>query len=110
MIWDEGNIIAYKKTLVDDATSGLDLYDNSSSTWTDIKHDFGYVGFDSFSIKIIAETGKLTVTANNETFVFEDFSLQKWPFENYFKSGNYLVATNSEAYAKVKYYNLKASH
>lgn len=110
MIWDEGHIKAYKKSLVDESTSGLDLYDDSSATWTDISYDFGYVGFDSFRIKIVAETGKLTVTANNETHIFEDISLQKWPFENYFKAGNYMVATNIEAYAYVKYYNLEVSH
>jgi hypothetical protein len=110
MIWDEGHIKAYKKALVNESTSGLDLYDDSSSTWTDIIHDFGYVGFERFSIKIIAESGKLTITANNETHVFEDVSLQKWPFENYFKAGNYLLSTNNEAFAYVKYYQLEVSH
>lgn len=110
MIWDEGHIKAYKKTLVNESTSGLALYDDSSSTWTDINHDFGYVGFESFSIKIIAETGKLTVIANNETHIFEDISLQKWPFENYFKAGNYLTSTNTESFAYVKYYQLEVSH
>lgn len=110
MIWDEGYIKAYKKTLVNESTSGLDLYDDSSSTWTDISHNFGYVGFDSFSIKITARTGKLTIKANNQIHVFEDVSLQKWPFENYFKAGNYLVSTNTESFAYVKYYQLKVSH
>jgi len=108
--WDEGHIKAYKKTLVDDTTNGLDLYDDSSSTWTDISYDFGYVGFEPFSIKIVAEAGKLTIISNNKTHVFEDISLQKWPFENYFKAGNYLTATNSEAFAYIKYYHLKVSH
>lgn len=110
MTWIDGHIWAYKKHLVNESTSGLDLYDDSSATWTDIKHDFGYVGFGQFSIEVIAETGKLTITANDETYVFEDTSLQKWPFENYFKAGNYLTATNSEAFSKIKYYNLTVTH
>ncbi len=110
MVWDEGYIKAYKKTLINESTSGLDLYDDSSSTWTDISYDFGFVGFESFSIKIIAEAGKLTITSNNKIHVFEDTSLQKWPFENYFKAGNYLTATNNDAFAYIKYYQLEVSH
>ncbi|WP_417290322.1 polysaccharide lyase family 7 protein [Corallibacter sp.] len=110
MTWIDGHIWAYKKHLVDEDTNGLDLYDDSSSTWTDISHDFGYVGFGEFEIEIIAEEGKLTVTANNETYVFEDSSLEKWPFENYFKAGNYLAATNEEAFSRIKYYTLEVIH
>ncbi|HCE53475.1 MAG TPA: polysaccharide lyase family 7 protein [Lutibacter sp.] len=109
MIWDEGNILAYKKTLVSDATTGKDLYDDSTA-WTDIKHDFGSVAFNKFTIKIVSLLGKLSVTVNNKTHVFEDISLQKWPFENYFKAGNYLMATETNAFAKIKYYKLEISH
>ena len=110
MTWIEGHIFAYKKTLVNNATTGLDLFDDSAATWTDLKHDFGYVGFEKFKIKIVAQSGKLTITANNKTHVFEDVSLQKWPFENYFKAGNYLTATDKDAFTKVKYYSLNVSH
>lgn len=110
MIWVDGNILAYKKTLVNDATTGLDLYDDSTATWTDIKHDFGSVAFDKFTIKIVSLQGKLSVTVNNKTHLFEDISLQKWPFENYFKAGNYLMATETNAFAKIKYYKLEISH
>lgn len=110
MTWIDGHIWAYKKHLVDASTSGLDLYDDSSDTWTDIKHDFGNVGFGTFHIKIEAEAGKLIITANNETFVFEDTSLEKWPFENYFKAGNYLTATSNDAHATIKYYDLEVTH
>ena len=110
MTWIDGHIWAYKKHLVNEATSGLDLYDDSSDTWIDIKHNFGYVGFGQFNIEIIAEQGKLTITANDETFVFEDTSLDKWPFENYFKAGNYLAATENDAFSEIKYYNLEITH
>ncbi|MDD7887515.1 polysaccharide lyase family 7 protein [Flavivirga sp. 57AJ16] len=110
MIWIDGKLFAYKKTLVDESTSGLDLYDDSSSTWTDIKYDFGYVGFDSFQIKITARQGEIMISANNKNYTFQDISLEKWPFENYFKAGNYLTATDPTAHASIKYYNLKVTH
>lgn len=110
MIWVDGHILAYKKTLVNDTTTGLDLYDDSTATWTDIKYDFGSVAFEKFTIKIVSLQGKLSVTVNNKTHVFEDISLQKWPFENYFKAGNYLMATETNAFANIKYYKLEISH
>ena len=39
----------------------------------------------------------------------EDVSLDKWPFENYFKAGNYLETTNTDAYSYIKHYNLTVS-
>jgi hypothetical protein len=62
MIWVDGHMLAYKKTLVNDATKGLDLFDDSTATWTDIKYDFGSVSFEKFTIKIISLQGKLSVT------------------------------------------------
>lgn len=108
--WVDGHVLAYKKTLVDDSTSGIDLYDDSSSTWTDIKHDFGYIGNERFTVKVEASLGKLKITVNNDSYTFRDTSLRKWPFENYFKAGNYLAATEESAYAKVKYYSLVVTH
>ena len=111
MFWIDGRLKAYKKTLVNNTTTGLDLYSSSSAIWTDISHDFGNVGYDPFEIKIIATAGKLEVTVNsNNTHVFQDISLAKWPFENYFKAGNYLITTDPAAKSTVKYYNLKVTH
>lgn len=111
MYWLDGNIIAYKKTLKDESTSGDDLLETSSATWTDIKHNFGRVGYDAFDLKIIASKGKLTIQLNDNTpFTFQDISLDKWPYENYFKAGNYLVSTEKTAKAYLKYYSLSVSH
>ncbi len=53
----------------------------------------------------------LELQLNNESpYIYEDISLAKWPFENYFKAGNYLQTTNLEAFAKVKYYSLTITH
>lgn len=111
MFWIDGHLKAYKKNLVKSTTSGSDLLDVSSKTWTDISHDFGYVGYEPFNLKIVATTGKLEITLNDEKpYVFQDISLEKWPFENYFKAGNYLITTDAEAQARIKYYELKVSH
>ncbi|MGM5470621.1 polysaccharide lyase family 7 protein [Flavobacteriaceae bacterium LMO-SS05] len=109
--WKDGFLWAHKKSLVNENTNGDDLLDTSSNTWADIKHNFGYVGFDAFNFKIIASVGKLELQLNDDTpFIYEDISLAKWPFENYFKAGNYLVTTATNAFAKIKYYKLTVTH
>ena len=111
IFWIDGKIIAYKKTLVNSNTTGVALYSSSSSIWTDISHDFGYVGYDPFELKVVASTGKLVVTLNGtNSYTFQDTSLAKWPFENYFKAGNYLITTEPTAKSTVKYYNLNVIH
>ena len=111
LYWEDGYLWSFKKSLVDEATSGDDLLDVSNSTWTDEKHNMGYVGFDAFEFRITASAGKLELQLNNETpYIYQDVSLAKWPFENYFKAGNYLNSTASGAFARVKYYQLTVSH
>jgi len=59
----------------------------------------------------VASDARITVTLNDETpFVYEDVSLDKWPYENYFKAGNYLTTTDANAFSYVKYYNLYLTH
>lgn len=111
MTWIDGYLWAYKKSLVNESTEGDALLDVSSDTWSDIKHNMGYVGYDAFDLKIVASVGKLEITLNdNLPFTFEDISLDKWPFENYFKAGNYLGSTSSSAFSYIKYYNLSVVH
>lgn len=111
MYWEEGYVWAFKKSLVNETTSGTNLFNTSSSIWKDEKINMGYVGFDEFEFRIKASKGKLELQLNNEyPYIYEDISLSKWPFENYFKAGNYLQTTNLEAFAKVKYYTLTITH
>ncbi len=111
MYWKDGYLWAHKKSLVNEATVGDNLLDVSSSTWSDIKHNFGYVGFDAFDFKITATDARLELQLNNdEPFVYDDISLEKWPFENYFKAGNYLVSTDANAFSYIKYYDLTVTH
>jgi hypothetical protein len=111
MYWKDGYLWAHKKSLVNESTQGDDLLDVSSNTWYDIKHNFGYVGFEPFDFMIKATEGRLELQLNNdEPFIYQDVSLEKWPFENYFKAGNYLVSTDANAFAYIKYYNLSVTH
>ncbi|MCF6181269.1 polysaccharide lyase family 7 protein [Lutibacter sp.] len=111
MTWIDGNLWAYKKSLINENTNGDNLLDVSSNTWSDIKHNMGYVGYEAFDLQIIASAGKLEVILNgNNSYTFEDGSLAKWPFENYFKAGNYLGSTDKEAFSKLKYYKLTVTH
>jgi hypothetical protein len=92
-------------------SSGDDLLETSNSTWTDIKESLGYVGFDTFDFRIKASDAKIEVQLNDEdSFIYEDVSLDKWPYENYFKAGNYLTSTDFKAFSYLKYYNLEITH
>ncbi|MGH1387016.1 polysaccharide lyase family 7 protein [Kordia sp.] len=109
--WKDGYIWSHKKSLVDESTSGDDLLTTSNVIWSDIKRNLGYVGYDAFDFEIIASDAQLSVQLNNETpYIYQDASLDKWPFENYFKAGNYLITTDDGAFSYVKYYNLYLTH
>lgn len=109
--WKDGFVWCHKKSLVDESTSGDDLYDVYNGTWDDIKVNLGYVGFEPFDFRITASDARIEVQLNqDEPFVYEDVSLDKWPFENYFKAGNYLTSTHVDAFSFVKYYNLNVTH
>lgn len=111
MTWIDGYLWSYKKSLVNENTEGDDLLINSSDIWSDIKHNMGFVGNEPFDLQIVASEGKLEIRLNNGSpLVYEDISLDKWPFENYFKAGNYLGSTESDAFSKIKYYELVVTH
>jgi len=109
--WKDGYIWCHKKSLIDENTSGDALLETSNETWTDLKDNLGYVGFEAFHFKITASNARLEVQLNdNAPLVYQDLSLQKWPYENYFKAGNYLGSTDAGAFAYVKYYSLSVTH
>ena len=109
--WKDGYIWSHKKSLIDESTSGDELLETSSATWEDIKDNMGYVGFEEFEFRITASDAKLELQLNdNEPLVYQDISLDKWPYENYFKAGNYLGSTAEGAFSKVKYYELEVTH
>ena len=85
-----------------------------TSAWGD---DDGYtfpveVGYEPFTLEINASKGKMEVTLN-ETFThsYAGNDMEKWGvLENYFKAGNYLGTTDSNAFSRVKYYSLSVTH
>ncbi|WP_299272427.1 polysaccharide lyase family 7 protein [uncultured Psychroserpens sp.] len=109
--WKDGYVWSHKKSLIDEDTEGDDLLETSNNTWYDIKVNLGYVGFESFDFRISATDARIEIQLNNEDpYVYQDISLDKWPYENYFKAGNYLTTTNADAFSYVKYYNLSVTH
>ncbi|MEL7149074.1 MAG: polysaccharide lyase family 7 protein, partial [Bacteroidota bacterium] len=70
------------------------------------------VGTDQFTLEVLVEEGKMTITLDDsESLVYDDIHMEKWGvFENYFKAGNYLQTTDEGSFARVKYYDLEISH
>lgn len=68
------------------------------------------VATDKFELEVIASDGRLEVKMNDESVVYDDESMRKWSFENYFKAGNYLQSRDANAYAEVRYYELAVTH
>lgn len=110
--WDKGKIRVKTKELkfLGTTEEGI-LYEDA---WGD---DEGYtfeeeVGFKKFDMEIDVSDGKLVVALNkNEFKTYDNIHMQKWGvFENYFKAGNYLQTRDKDAFAKVKFYDLKISH
>jgi len=112
--WKDGYVWCHKKSLVNENTSGSDLiqpYTSSNNFWMDVKDNLGYVGYDAFDFRITASDARIEVQLNNETpVVYQDISLDKWRYENYFKAGNYLTTTDQNAFSYIKYYNLSVTH
>lgn len=70
------------------------------------------VGHDPFTLEVIVTNGRMEVILNEEhSVVYDSIHIQKWGiFENYFKAGNYLQATDQGAYSYVKYFDLEVRH
>jgi hypothetical protein len=110
--WQDNRVYVRTKELKDTNVT----YEQSLSTsaWTDDNGRYfsRVVGTDTFSLRVVAEEGRMEVTmGGTETFVYEGVHMDRWGvFENYFKAGNYLGTTDDDAFAKVKYYELEVSH
>lgn len=111
MYWKDGFIWSHKKSLVDEFTEGTALLEVYNNTWTDVKDNMGFVGYEPFELRITASDARLEIVLNDgQPLIYEDVSLEKWPFENYFKAGNYLQSAEEDAFATIKYYNLEITH
>lgn len=110
--WTNGYVRLKSKVLKDpNATEPEILH---TSAWGD---DDGYtfpveVGYEPFTLEIIASQGKMEVVLNDTyRHTYQGNDMTKWGvFENYFKAGNYLSTTDSSAFSRVKYYTLEVMH
>ncbi|GAA4272564.1 polysaccharide lyase family 7 protein [Aquimarina gracilis] len=110
--WNNGRIRLKSKYLKDQNATDTEILQKDA--WGD---DEGYnfpkkVGFEKFTIEIIASEGKMKVILNDKyAKVYKGIDMKRWGiFENYFKAGNYLASKNPKAFAKVKFYELEVSH
>lgn len=85
-----------------------------TSAWGD---DDGYtfpveVGYDPFTLEIIASEGRMEVILNDTySRVYQGTDMEKWSvFENYFKAGNYFQTKDENAFSRLKYYMLEVMH
>jgi len=84
-----------------------DAWDNDDG------YTFPYkVGYEPFTIEIDVQDGQMEVVLNDSyRRMYKGNDFEKWGiFENYFKAGNYLSSTDSNAFARVKYYTLEVKH
>ncbi len=109
--WVNGKVRVKTKVLKNlNANSKEILY---TSAWGDDNgYTFSeYVGFEKFTLEVIASQGRMEVIMNGKSKVYDDIHIQKWGvFENYFKAGNYLNTLDSWAKSKVAYYSLEVKH
>ena len=109
--WNKGYIRVHHKVLKDINVDDVEIL--RTSAWKDEAESFDQkVGFEEFTVEIIASNGRLEVILNNdESFVYEDIHMERWGvFENYFKAGNYLNTTDEGAFSRVKFYDLEVWH
>lgn len=110
--WQDGAVRVVTKALKDLTASDTEIL--YTDAWRDGESYFfpDKVDFEKFTVEIKASEGKIEVILNeNVSKTFDGIHIEKWGvFENYFKAGNYLQTTDSEAFAKVKYYDLLVEH
>ncbi len=110
--WTSGKVRVKTKVLKDLNTSDTNIL-KTDSWGDDAGHTFSeYVGFDKFTLEVKVKSGSMEVILNDkESVVYNDIHIQKWGvFENYFKAGNYLVSLDTNAFSRVKYYELEVLH
>lgn len=110
--WVNGKVRVKTKVLKDINATTIEILETDA--WGD---DVGftfpeYVGFDKFTLEVKVSEGRMEVILNNDvSILYEGIHMEKWGvFENYFKAGNYLVSKDSDAFSRVKYYELEIAH
>jgi len=110
--WYKGLIRVKSKYLKDKNVDNIQVL--KTDAWGDDEgFNFDtYVGFEPFTLEIIASSGRMEIILNEEeSYVIENKDMMRWGiFENYFKAGNYLSTKDVGSFAKVKYYELIVEH
>ncbi|MEM9547082.1 MAG: polysaccharide lyase family 7 protein [Bacteroidota bacterium] len=110
--WNNGRVRVHRKVLKNLEVNDLDIL--RTDAWEDDARWLGNrVDFEKFTIEVIVSDGRMEVILNEgeANVVFDDIHMQKWGiFENYFKAGNYLLTTDKDSHATVKYYDLVVTH
>ncbi|MFA9371908.1 MAG: polysaccharide lyase family 7 protein [Labilibaculum antarcticum] len=110
--WTDGAVRVKTKVLKNLNDSYEELLETDA--WGDDDgHTFSEsVGFEKFTLEVKVTDGRMEVILNDkESVVYDDIHIEKWGvFENYFKAGNYLVTKESDAFSKVKYFELEVNH
>lgn len=98
------------KVLKNSKTTGDSLL--IKSNWTDAEHYFfdKSLANNPFELEIVASRDQLEVILDGNSKKFTAPDLLTWPFENYFKAGNYLTTRDEKAFSEVKFYHLSIKH
>lgn len=96
-----------RKVLVDENILSDEILLKSSWKDGEVFYFSKEVNRERFNLEVIATKGSLEVKMDEESVVFDDENIQKWPFENYYKAGNYLQSKEEGAFAEVRFYALK---
>lgn len=110
--WNKGKVRVKTKVLKNVNASDTEIL-HTDAWGDDDGYNFEeYVGFNPFTLEIIASEGRMEIILNeNESVVYNTIHIERWGiFENYFKAGNYLATKDEGSYAKVKYYALEVTH
>ncbi|MDT0605469.1 polysaccharide lyase family 7 protein [Croceitalea rosinachiae] len=110
--WQDGYVRAVTKALKDLNVTDTEIL--FTDAWEDGESYIfpEKVDLEKFTVEIKVSEGRIEVILNEDTSkTFEGVHIEKWDvFENYFKAGNYLQTTDSEAFAKVRFYDLVVEH
>jgi len=108
--WQRGQVRLLFKKLRDPGADDEEILHKSA--WTDDEPFVfpEHVDHGPFELRVEARPGRVRVALNGEAHDIATPSLVRWPFENYFKAGNYLQTRDDGAQATVVFYELAVDH
>lgn len=111
VFWQDERIRVVRKKLVDIGVIGDELLKKESWENDPGRYFNKKIGFEKAEIEIVVTDGRVEVRLNDEKpIIYQDTSIKRWPYENYFVAGNYLQTRDAGALSKVKFYKLEVSH